>query len=300
MKKTAKAHHLYRANWFDYLNCLIMFLIIVVTIYPLYYCAIVSISDGAAVIRGDVLWKPIGFDTKSYEVVFGNKQILGAYGNTIYYTALGTVINIFMTALCAYPLSRPKLKGRRVLNFLFMLTMFINGGLIPMYLQIKSLELLNTTWAIVLPGAISTYNMIIMRTFFSSIPEDLHEAAQIDGASQINVFLTIVLPLSQTIIATLVLFYAVGHWNSFMSALLYLEDQNRMPLQIIIRKMVIDSDLASMTTANSSTSSSSETLLSENQIKYAIVIISVLPMVIVYPFLQKYFVNGVMIGAIKG
>ena len=151
-----------------------------------------------------------------------------------------------------------------------------------------------------LPGAISTYNMIIMRTFFSSIPEDLHEAAQIDGASQINVFLTIVLPLSQTIIATLVLFYAVGHWNSFMSALLYLEDQNRMPLQIIIRKMVIDSDLASMTTANSSTSSSSETLLSENKIKYAIVIISVLPMVIVYPFLQKYFVNGVMIGAIKG
>ena len=232
--------------------------------------------------------------------MFSNDQILGAYANTLYYTAFGTAINIIMTALCAYPLSRPKLKGRRAFNFLFMLTMFINGGMIPMYLQIKSLNMLNTTWAIVLPGAISTYNMIIMRTFFTSIPEELHEAAQIDGASQIQVFLTIILPLSQTIIATLVLFYAVSHWNSFMSALLYLEDQNRMPLQIIIRKMVIDSDLASMTTANSNSSSSTETLLSENKIKYAIVMISVLPMIIVYPFLQKYFVKGVMIGAVKG
>lgn len=294
-----KTKSLNRLNWFDYLNYFLMFLIVVITIYPLYYCAIVSISDGAAVVRGDVIWRPIGFDAKAYDVVFGNDQILGAYANTIYYTALGTVINIVMTAFCAYPLSRPKLKGRKTLNFLCMLTMFISGGMIPMYLQIKSLNLLDTTWAIVLPGAISTYNMIIMRTFFASIPEELHEAAEIDGASQFQVFRRIILPLSQTIMATLVLFYAVGHWNSFMSALLYLEDQNRMPLQIIIRKMVIDSDLASMTTANSS-SASSETLLSENKIKYAIVMISVLPMVVIYPFLQRYFVKGVMIGAVKG
>ena len=286
-------------NGFDYWNYLLMFLVVAITIYPLYYCAIVSVSDGAAVIRGDVIWHPIGFDLKAYEVVFSNEQILGAYANTIYYTVLGTVVNIIMTALCAYPLSRPRLKGRRTLNFLCMLTMFINGGMIPMYLQIKSLNLLDTTWAIVFPGAISTYNMIIMRTFFSSIPEELHEAAEIDGASQFQVFRTVILPHSQTIIATLVLFYAVGHWNSFMSALLYLEEQRRMPLQIIIRKMVIDSDLASMTTANSS-SSSNETLLSENKIKYAIVMISVLPMVVAYPFLQRYFVRGVMIGAIKG
>lgn len=299
MKAKARMKTLRRLNWFDYLNYFIMFLIVVVMLYPLYYCAIVSISDGAAVVRGDVFWKPNGFDTRAYEVVFGNKQILGAYGNTIYYTALGTFINIVMTALCAYPLSRPHLKGRKAFNFLFMLTMFISGGMIPMYLQIKALNMINTTWAIVLPGAISTYNMIIMRTFFSSIPEELHEAAQIDGASQIQTFLTVILPLSQTIMATLVLFYAVAHWNGFMSALLYLEDQDRMPLQIIIRKMVIDSDLASMTTANSS-SSSTETLLSENKIKYAIVMISVLPMLVVYPFLQKYFVKGVMIGAVKG
>lgn len=288
-----------RMNWFDYLNYLVMFLILVLMIYPLYYCAIVSISNGVAVTRGEVLWRPVGFDLTAYKVVFGNGQILRAYGNTIYYTALGTLINIAMTALCAYPLSRPHLRGRKAINFLLMLTMFVNGGMIPMYLQVKALGLLDTVWAIVLPGAISTYNMIIMRTFFSSIPEELHEAAQIDGASPFQTFLRIILPLSQTIMATLVLFYAVGHWNGYLSALLYLTDSRKMPLQMVIRKMVIDSDIASMTTANAA-SSSAETLITESKLKYAIVMISILPMLVVYPFLQKYFVNGVMIGSVKG
>lgn len=288
-----------RMNWFDYLNYFVMFLIIVLMVYPLYYCAIVSISNGMAVTRGEVIWWPVGFDLTAYKVVFGNGQILRAYGNTIYYTALGTAINIAMTALCAYPLSRPHLKGRQVINFLLMLTMFISGGMIPMYLQVKALGLLDTVWAIVLPGAISTYNMIIMRTFFSSIPEELHEAAQIDGASPFQTFLRIILPLSQTIMATLVLFYAVGHWNGYLSALLYLTDSRKMPLQMVIRKMVIDSDIASMTTANSA-SSSAETLITESKLKYAIVMISILPMIVVYPFLQKYFAKGVMIGSVKG
>mgnify|MGYP000156885512 CR=1 FL=1 len=288
-----------RMNWFDYLNDLVMFLILVLMIYPLYYCAIVSISNGVAVTRGEVLWRPVGFDLTAYKVVFGNGQILRAYGNTLYYTALGTLINIAMTALCAYPLSRPQLKGRKAINFLLMLTMFVSGGMIPMYLQVKALGLLDTVWAIVLPGAISTYNMIIMRTFFSSIPEELHEAAQIDGASPFQTFLRIILPLSQTIMATLVLFYAVGHWNGYLSALLYLTDSRKMPLQMVIRKMVIDSDIASMTTANAA-SSSAETLITESKLKYAIVMISILPMLVVYPFLQKYFVNGVMIGSVKG
>ena len=288
-----------RMNGFDYLNYLVMFLILVLMVYPLYYCAIVSISSGVAVTRGEVLWRPVGFDLTAYKVVFGNEQILRAYGNTIYYTALGTLINIAMTALCAYPLSRPQLKGRKAINFLLMLTMFVSGGMIPMYLQVKALGLLDTVWAIVLPGAISTYNMIIMRTFFASIPEELHEAAQIDGASPFQTFLRIILPLSQTIMATLVLFYAVGHWNGYLSALLYLTDSRKMPLQMVIRKMVIDSDIASMTTANAA-SSSAETLITESKLKYAIVMISILPMIVVYPFLQKYFVNGVMIGSVKG
>lgn len=288
-----------RMNWFDYLNYFVMFLVIVLMVYPLYYCAIVSVSSGMAVTRGEVIWRPVGFDLTAYKVVFGNGQILRAYGNTIYYTALGTLINIAMTALCAYPLSRPHLKGRQAINFLLMLTMFISGGMIPMYLQVKTLGLLDTVWAIVLPGAVSTYNMIIMRTFFASIPEDVHEAAQIDGASPFQTFLRIILPLSQTIMATLVLFYAVGHWNGYLSALLYLTDSRKMPLQMVIRKMVIDSDIASMTTANSA-SSSAETLITESKLKYAIVMISILPMIVVYPFLQKYFVNGVMIGSVKG
>ncbi len=288
-----------RMNGFDYLIYLVMLLVVLMTLYPLYYCAIVSISDGMAVTRGEVILRPVGFDLTAYKVVFGNQQILRAYGNTIFYTALGTLINIVMTALCAYPLSRPHLKGRKAFNFMFMLTMFISGGMIPLYLQVKMLQLQDTVWAIVLPGAISTYNMIIMRTFFSSIPEELHEAAQIDGASQFQVFRQIVIPLSQTILATLLLFYAVGHWNSYLSALLYLNSTDKMPLQMVIRKMVIDSDIANMTTANSA-SSSTETLITESKLKYAIVMISVLPMIVVYPFLQKYFVNGVMIGSVKG
>ncbi len=157
--------------------------------------------------------------------------------------------------------------------------------------------MIDTVWAVILPTGISTYNMIIMRAFFSSIPEELHEAAEIDGASQFQTFRLIVLPLSTTILATLILFYAVSHWNSYMPALLYLNSMDKMPLQMVIRKMVIDSDIASMTTTSSS---SSETLLTESKIKYAVVIISVLPMLLIYPFLQKYFVKGVMIGSVKG
>ena len=289
----------YSSNAFDWLNYMCMGLLIVLMVFPLYYCGIVSISDGMAVIRGDVIWRPVGFDLTAYKVVFRNSQILRSYLNTICYTVLGTAVNLVMTALCAYPLSRPHLKGRKFFNFAFLLTMFITGGMIPMYLQVKALNMLDTIWAIILPGAISTYNMIIMRTFFGSIPEDLHEAAQIDGASQIQTFLTVIIPLSKTILVTLLLFYAVSHWNSYLSALLYLQDSQKMPLQMIIRKMVIDSDIASMTTANSA-SASSETLITESKLKYAIVMISIIPMLIAYPVLQKHFVSGVMIGSVKG
>jgi len=290
-------HHLNRMNGFDYFNYTLMFLIVVLMLFPLYYCLVISISDGGAVIRGEVVFWPKGMDFTAYKAVLNNSQIGRSYLNTICYTALGVCVNMFLTSLCAYPLCRPHLKGRKVFNALFVATMFINGGMIPLYLQVKSLHLIDTVWAVVLPTGISTYNMIIMRTFFATIPEDLHEAAEIDGASQFQTFRLVVLPLSTTILATLVLFYAVAHWNSYMPALLYLNSMDKMPLQMVIRKMVIDSDIASMTTTSSS---SSETLLTESKIKYAVVIISVLPMLIIYPFLQKYFVKGVMIGSVKG
>jgi putative aldouronate transport system permease protein len=285
-------------NLFDYANHLLMFLIILLMVFPLYYCFIVSISDGEAVMRGEVVFRPIGMDWTAYKAVLDNPQILRSYANTLKYTVLGTAINIFLTSLCAYPLCRPHLKGRRVLNALFVATMFVNGGMIPLYLQVKALELLDTIWAVVLPLGINTYNMIIMRTFFSSIPDELHEASEIDGASQFQTFFRVILPLSETILATMVLFYAVAHWNSYMPALLYLNSTDKMPLQMMIRKLVIDSDIASMTTSNSSVSS--ESLLTENKIKYAVVMISVLPMLVTYPFLQRYFVKGVMIGSVKG
>ena len=284
-----------RLNAFDFANDLLMLLVIFLTVFPLYYCLIVSVSDGAAVTRGDVVFYPVGVEWSAYRAVFGNSQILGAYGNTILYTGVGTCVNIFLTSLCAYPLCRPRLRGRRLFNALFAATMFINGGMIPMYLQVKALGLMDSLWAVVLPTGINTYNMIIMRTFFSAIPEDLHEAAEIDGAGQFQTFVRVILPLSETILATMALFYAVAHWNSYMPALLYLNSMDKMPLQMVIRKMVVDSDIASMTT-----SAASETLLTENKIKYAVVIISVMPMLAAYPFLQRYFVKGVMIGSVKG
>ncbi len=287
-------HGARRMNAFDYFNDLLMALVMVLMLFPLYYCLIVSLSDGGAVIRGEVLFYPKGMDWSAYRAVLDQPQILRSYGNTLLYTGLGTAVNLVLTALCAYPLCRPHLKGRRVFNALFVATMFVNGGTIPLYLQVKALGLIDTLWAVILPTGINTYNMIIMRTFFSSVPEDLHEAAEIDGASQWQTFVRIILPLSKTIIATLLLFYAVAHWNSYMPSLLYLNSMEKMPLQMMIRKMVVDSDIASMTTA------SSESLLTESKIKYAVVMISVLPMLIVYPFLQRYFVKGVMIGSVKG
>lgn len=298
MKFRQKRMKLNHMNAFDYINYFFMAILLFITLYPLYYCVIVSISNGSAVVQGKVIMYPIGFSLDSYRIVFRNDQILLSYSNTLKYTTVGTIINILMTTMCAYPLSRQHLKGRHVLNVFILITMFISGGMIPLYLQVKRLDLIDKIWSVVLPGAINTYYMIIMRTFFSSIPEELHEAAHIDGASQIKTLTNIVLPLSKTIIATLILFYAVAHWNGYLSALLYLNTSSKFPLQIVLRNMVIDSNLASMTSSNAA--SSTESLVTESKLKYSIVIISILPMLIIYPIVQKYFTKGVMIGSVKG
>ena len=247
-----------------------------------------------------MVFAPVGFDTTAYKVVFGNSQILRSYGNTIYYTLLGTAINIALTVLCAYPLSRPTLKGRKALNFLFMLTMFINGGMIPMYLQVKSLGMLDTVWSIVLPGAISTYNMIIMRTFFmTSIPFELQEAAQIDGCTPIGILLRIILPLSIPVICVIGLYYGVNHWNSYFSALVYLPDKNKWPLQLFLRQILVNNDISAVDGGASSDEMARRAMRAET-IKYSIVILASIPMLIIYPFVQRYFVKGVMIGSVKG
>lgn len=286
----------WRFDWFDMLNNGVMLLIIIIMVFPIYYCVAVSISDGSAVMQGRVMFYPIGFSLKSYQAVLQNPQIIQSYANTLQYTVVGTCINLIMSTLCAYPLSRPQLKGRRVINSLILFTMLFSGGMIPTYLQVKALGLYNSMWAIVLPSAINTWNMFIMRTFFSSLPEEMHESAHIDGASTYQVLFYIVLPLSKSIMATMLMFYAVGHWNSYLSSLLYLSEYRKFPLQMIMRSMLIEShNTASLTSVGSG-----DMVVTDSTIKYSLIIVSILPILCVYPILQRYFVKGVMVGSVKG
>ncbi len=280
---------------FDIVLYILLGLVVLVTFYPMYYVFIVSISSANYITRGAVNLFPRGINFEAYEMVFKNSRIWTSYGNTILYTVTGTFINVAMTAMCAYPFSRPNFYGRKVFTLFVTLTMFVGGGMIPLYLVVDRLHLTNTIWSIVLPGAISTYNMIVMRTSFQSIPASLTESAYIDGANDIHILYKIVLPLSKPILATMTLFYAVGHWNSYFSAILYLDDQDKYPVQVILRDIVIAGEM--MESAGDITSSA--TVIATNY-KYAVIIVSVLPILLVYPFIQKYFTKGVMVGAIKG
>lgn len=262
--------------------------------YPMFYVFIVSISSAEYINQGLITFFPRGINFDAYKRVFQTASIWIGYKNTILYTLLGTLINVIMTAMCAYPLSRKEFYGKGPLTVIVTLTMFISGGMIPLYLVINNLHIMNTMWAILLPTAISTYNMIVMRTSFSSIPDSLIESAHLDGANDIQIFGRIILPLSKPILATMVLFYAVSHWNSYFPAMLYLNDQSKYPVQVIMRDIVIEGDMA-----QAGDMSGVMNVVATNY-KYAVIIISVIPILLVYPLLQKYFTKGVMIGAVKG
>jgi len=243
-----------------------------------------------------VILLPKGFNINAYKMVFSHPEIGRSYINTIIYTVVGTFINLLFTTLGAYPLSRRDFYGRNIFTGIFVFTMFFSGGMIPSYLLVKDLKMLNTIWAIVLPGAVSTWNMVVMRTFFqNTIPVELQESAFIDGAGDFKVFLRIVLPLSTSILAVMTLFYGVGHWNSWFSALIYLSDRKKYPLQIILREILIQSDTSEMTGGPVSDLEK----IGEG-IKYATMVVATVPILCLYPFLQRYFVKGVMIGALKG
>ena len=236
---------------------------------------------------------------KPYKRVFANNDIMLGYKNTVFYTLTGIAVNLAMTVAGAYPLSRKDFYGRNFLMLLFTFTMFFSGGLIPTYLVIQRLNLINNFWVMIIPGAVSVYNMIIMRTFFqSTIPGELQEAAFIDGCSNIRILLKIVLPLSMPIIAVMVIFYGVAHWNAFFSALIYISDRTKYPLQLILREILIQNQMQEM--MNQDTESLAQQQIMAEGIKYAVVIVASLPVLILYPFLQRYFVKGVMVGAIKG
>ena len=282
---------------FEVFNYAFMILMMGIMLYPFLYVVSASFSNEAAVLSGSVSIIPSGFNIRAYQVVLRYPSIWISYRNTIMYTVVGTIINLVMTVCGAYPLSRKRFYGRSVFTFFIAFTMFFGGGMIPTYLVIQAYGMVDTFWVMVIPTAISTWNMIIMRTFFQSIPDALEEAAIIDGCNDIQVLLRIILPLSSASIMTIGLFYAVDHWNRFMQGLIYLRDANRYPLQLILRQIVLQNQVNDLLSEGVS---SDGTRLMAETVKYATIVVAVVPILCVYPFIQKYFVKGVMVGSIKG
>ena len=284
---------------FDIILTAVMVLSIVVTIYPVYYIFINSFSGSAAVASNSVLLYPKDINFAAYKVVFQDESIVRSFGNSIFYTVAGTIINVVLTAMCAYPLSRKDLYGKGFFVAIIMFTMFFSGGIIPLFLTISNLHLYNTVWAVMLPSAISVYNVIVMRTFFQGLPYELTESAYIDGANDIYIFCRIILPLSMPIIATMTLFYGVGNWNSFYNALMFLSDKIKYPVQLVLRSIVLDGATGDLAFAVGSESASSSNI-DTRSIKYAVIAVTTLPVMVIYPFVYKYFEKGVMIGSVKG
>ncbi|MCZ8517730.1 carbohydrate ABC transporter permease [Paenibacillus filicis] len=281
---------------FDAFNIAFMLILCIVTLYPFMYVLFASLSEPLSIVqhRGLLLW-PQGLNLKAYKAVFDNPMIPSGYRNTLFYVVLGTSINILMTSLGAYVLSRRNVLFKNAIMIMIVITMFFHGGLIPSYLLITKLGMLNTPWALIIPGAISTWNLIIMRTSFQSIPASLEESARIDGANDFAICFRIILPLSLPVIAVMILFYAVGHWNAWFDAMIYLRNRQLFPLQLILREILITNNTDTMTTNVGSL----EAMYLAETIKYATIMVATIPILVLYPFLQKYFVKGVMIGAIK-
>jgi putative aldouronate transport system permease protein len=283
---------------FRVINNLFMALMIVITLYPFLYVLFSSISDSRKLIsHTGLLLAPKGFTFEAYSMVFSNPNIVSGYMNTLVIVCIGTALNLIMTSLGAYVLSRKGVKWTRYMMLWIVFTMFFSGGLIPMYLLVNNwLHMGNNLLALIIPGLISTWNLIILRTSFGSIPDSLIESARIDGAQDFTILFRIVLPLSLPVMAVMVLFYGVGHWNSWFSAMIYLRERELFPLQLILREILIQNNTNYM----SGNASIEDVEAVGESIKYATIIIATLPILFVYPFLQKYFVKGVMIGSIKG
>lgn len=279
---------------------LLLAAIVAVVIYPLWFVVIASFSNQSFVAAGKVTVLPIDVTFSGYRLVFGNVRVWTGYKNTIIYSVVGTALNLLVTLPAAFALSRRAFPLRRVVMFLFTFTMYFAGGLIPNYILYKQLHLLNSIWVFVLPGAISVWNFIIARSFFeTSIPEDLHDAAQIDGLGDFSYFLRVVVPLSSAIIAVIGLYYFVGHWNDYFTGLVFIRDEEKQPLQNILQSILLGSQTQTTGQVASGVSAQEQQQLAD-QIKYGVIIVSTFPLLVAYPFLQKYFNKGVMIGAVKG
>ncbi len=281
---------------FDGCNAVLMAGLIFVTVYPFLYVVFASFSnpDLISAHAGALFW-PLGWETGGYKLVFKNALIYSGYANTIFYVLVGTGINMVLTLFAAYALSRKSFLLKKTIMMGIVFTMFFSGGLIPSYLIVKGLGLYDSRLAVILPGAMSAWNMIIMRTSFLDLPDSIEESAKLDGANDFQILFRIVVPISKAVLAVMVLFYAVGHWNAWFNAMIYLNSRAKFPLQVILREILIANSTDSMLGGSDNFGTSLDII-----IKYACIVVATLPVLCLYPFLQKYFVKGVMIGAVKG
>lgn len=284
---------------FECINVLVMLFLMFITLYPLLYVLFASFSDANELLKsgGSLLYKPLGFTIAAYKMAFRDNSIIIGYKNTFILLAVGVPLSLYLTAVCAYVLSRKNVMWRNLMAKLIMFTMFFSGGVIPFYLAVKSLKLIDTVWALILPSALNTYNMIILRTSFDSIPRSLEESAEIDGAGHMIILWRIILPLSKASLAVIALYYGVATWNSWFNASIFLQKGSDLwPLQLVLRQILIENSTDAM---SAGTGLGDKERVAET-IKYAVIIISTLPILCIYPFIQKYFTKGVMIGAVKG
>ena len=288
---------------FDVVNKIFVALIVLIVLYPLSFVISASISDPSAVSTGKMWLWPVDITFEGFKMVFKNDAIWVGYRNTIFYTLLGTLIHLCVLLPCAYALSRKELLGKKWILWFVLFTMLFNGGLIPTYLVVKSLGMIDTIWAIVIPGLVAAWDILVARAFFEqSIPDQLVEASKIDGASDYYIFRKIVLPLSAPIIAVMALFHAVGLWNQYFSALIYLSNENLYPLQLILREILVINEMGAEAGGGSAAGSAGtfvDQVKIAAQVKYAVIIVSTIPLLVVYPFLQRFFVKGVLIGSVK-
>lgn len=282
---------------FDLCNYTLMIALIVLTLYPFLYVLFSSFSDPVLLMehRG-ILFSPIGFTSEAYRMVMNNNMIYIGYLNTLLYVGAGTLCNMLLTAFGAYALSRRNVLFSHAILFAIVFTMFFSGGLMPTYLLMNELHLIDTRWALILPAAVNTMNLIIMRTSFQAVPADLEESARMDGAHDFTILFRVILPLSKPVVAVMVLFYAVHHWNSYFAAMIYLQSRELYPLQLVLREILITNNVDAMMASPGALDAAPV----RETIKYATIIVSTVPVLLLYPFLQRYFVKGVMIGAIKG
>ena len=283
---------------FRCINGLIMLLVVAVTLYPLLYVLAVSLSSAQYVQAGMVTIFPKGLNLEAYREVMSDTYFWSSYKNTIVYTVTGTALSLFLTTMLAYCLSRPNLFGRKQISFLILFTMFFSGGLVPNFLLVKNLHIYNTMWAIILPASISTYNMIITRTYMQGLPEELFESIKLDGGNDWQIFTRLVLPLSKPVVATIALFYAVGMWNGYFNPMIYLKDADKYPLQIILKDLILSQNASDLSAG--AAEALGQSMMTSEMIISASIMIAMIPILCVYPFIQKYFVKGVMLGAVKG